>query len=131
MIKSRAVLPTAEQVEDRKAKRQNRCDKHELRARYASATHEKLVGEDLQLSTCCPAASLHFCMMAPHPDASLPQQGQSSFAYVLDGKAIFAHHDVPWRRRTEAVDAQHASAIDDVAMPTLRSTCFDGKSRMD
>src|SRR6185437_1125136 len=131
MIKSRAVLPNCRTGRGPKGKAANRCDKHELRARYASATHEKLVGEDLQLSTCCPAASLHFCMMAPNPDASLPQQGQSSFAYVLDGKAIFAHHDVPWRRRTEAVDAQHASVIADVAMPTLRSTCFDGKSRMD
>ena len=63
--------------------------------------------------------------------ARLPQQGQSSFTYVLNGKAIFTHHDVAWSGRTEAVNAQHVTAIADVAMPALRCTRFDGKSRMD
>jgi hypothetical protein len=69
-----------------------------------------------------------------HPrrlDVFLPQQGQSSFAYVLDSEAIFAHHDVARRRHTEAVYAQHVTAIADVAMPSLRCTCLDGKSRRD
>ena len=69
--------------------------------------------------------------MTSHAGAFLPQQGQSSFTYVLDGKAIFTHHDVAWSRRTEAVYAQHVTAVADVAMPALRCTRFDGKSRMD
>ena len=64
-------------------------------------------------------------------NARLPQQGQSSFTYVLDGKAIFMHHDVAWSRRTEAVYAQDVTAIADVAMPPLRGTRLDGKSCMD
>jgi hypothetical protein len=41
------------------------------------------------------------------------------------------HHDVTWSRRTEAVYAQHVTAIADIAMPALRCTRLDGKSRMD
>jgi hypothetical protein len=63
--------------------------------------------------------------------ARLPQQGQSSFTYVLDGKAIFTHHDVAGTRRAEAVYAQHVTAIAGVAMPALRCTRLDGKSRVD
>jgi len=70
-------------------------------------------------------------VMTPYPDVSLPQQGQRSFTYVLDGKAIFTHHDVARSRRTEAVYAQHVTAIADVAMPALRCAGFDGKSRAD
>ena len=64
-------------------------------------------------------------------NARLPQQGQSSFTHVLDGKAIFTHHDVARSRRTEAVDAKHITVIADVAMPALRRTRFDRKSRTD
>jgi len=64
-------------------------------------------------------------------ECPLPQQGQSSFTYVLDGKAIFTHHDVAGTRRAEAVYAQHVTAIAGVAMPALRCTRLDGKSRVD
>jgi hypothetical protein len=69
--------------------------------------------------------------MTSHAGAFLSQEGQSSFTYVLDGKAIFTHHDVAWSRRTEAVYAQDVTAVANVAMPALRCTRFDGKSRMD
>jgi len=64
-----------------------------------------------------------------HLDASLAQQGQSSFTYIFDGKAIFAHHDVAWRRGAVAVHAQHVAVIADIAMPTLRGARFDGNGR--
>ena len=59
------------------------------------------------------------------------QEGQSSFTYIFDGKAIFTHYDLAWGRRTEAVHAQHVTVVTDVAMPALRCTRLDGKSRMD
>jgi hypothetical protein len=72
-----------------------------------------------------------FCASCFHVGILLLQEGQSSFTYILDGKAIFAHHDVTWRRGTETIYAQHVTAIADVAMPALRYARFDGKSRMD
>ena len=65
-----------------------------------------------------------------HAGTFLSQESQSSFAYVLDGKAIFTHHDVAWSRRTEADYAQHVTVVTDIAMPALRRTRLDGKSRM-
>jgi hypothetical protein len=60
------------------------------------------------------------CEPLPSSEPFLPQQGQSSLAHVLYGKAIFTHHDIAWSRRTEAVYAQHVTAVADVAMPALR-----------
>jgi hypothetical protein len=70
-------------------------------------------------------------LIRTHPDTSLPQQGERSLAYVLDGKAVLPHHNVTRRRGTEAIYAKHITVIADVAMPALRRTCFHCKSRTD
>ncbi len=66
-----------------------------------------------------------------HPDASLPQNRQSSFTYVLGGKAVFTHYDITRSRRAEPVYTQHVAAVADVAMPALRCTRLNGKPRVD
>jgi hypothetical protein len=69
--------------------------------------------------------------MTSHAGIFLTQQGKSSFTYVFDGKAIFTHHDLARSRRTEAIYTQHVTVVTDKAMPALRCTRLDGKSRMD
>ena len=57
--------------------------------------------------------------------------GLKLFTYVFDGKAKFTHHGLARSRRTEAIYTQHITMVTDKAMPALRCTRLDGKSRMD
>jgi len=61
----------------------------------------------------------------------LPQHRHDSFTYVVDSESVFMHYDVAWSRRTISINAQHVTAIADIAMPALRRTCLDGKPRVD
>src|SRR5512140_1351206 len=58
---------------------------------------------------------------------SLTQQRQRTLAYVVDGKAVLAHHHLARGRSAEAIHGEHVAATADIAMPALGHAGLDSE----